>query len=126
MSESNTQTSHAFAGMYIRKPKMSLRDFLFVPRAVIVPDVQFVDVSFWQGMINFDLMPRVAIFRAGQGAWLDAQFERNREEAAITRLQGYQTATPPFTQAGYTALINANKDMAQILEGMLKVLRRII
>lgn len=51
---------------------------------------------------------------------------KQQADAAIVRLQGYQTQTPPFTQAGYTALVNAIKDMAQIEEKLLKVLRRVI
>jgi hypothetical protein len=47
--------------------------------------------------------------------------------AAITRLQGIQNAgTIPFTQAGFTQVVNAVKDMALYEEKIIKVLVRII
>lgn len=46
-------------------------------------NVQFPDVSFWQGDINFDIMRLkcdYVILRAGQGSFIDTKFERNRAE----------------------------------------------
>lgn len=47
-------------------------------------EVQFPDVSFWQGEINWDIMAtktKAVIIRIGQAKFVDAQFERNYAEA---------------------------------------------
>ena len=47
-------------------------------------EVQFPDVSFWQGEINWDEMSthtRAVIIRIGQAKFIDTQFERNYAEA---------------------------------------------
>lgn len=59
--------------------------FAHVPQfADIIRVVQFPDVSFWQGEINYDVMKtktQAIIIRAGQNQWTDEQFERNYSEA---------------------------------------------
>lgn len=50
----------------------------------IVKVIQFPDVSFYQGEINFDEMAKhtkAIILRIGQNVWKDEQFERNYREA---------------------------------------------
>ena len=47
----------------------------------MIQQVEFPDVSFWQGSINWDKMGAAAIIRAGQNVWVDTKFETNRAEA---------------------------------------------
>lgn len=56
----------------------------FEPSAIIVQQKKLPDVSFWQGLINWDKMREMTdavIIRAGQNEWIDAQFLRNWAEA---------------------------------------------
>lgn len=56
----------------------------FEPSAAITRVVQFPDVSFYQGDINYSIMcmqTEAIIIRAGQNLWPDDQFERNYLEA---------------------------------------------
>lgn len=57
----------------------------FLPRyAIITQEVQFPDVSFYQKEIDYSIMSTktgAIIIRAGQGEWVDQQFERNYAEA---------------------------------------------
>lgn len=56
----------------------------FHPSALITRVVQFPDVSFYQGDINYTIMcmeTDAIILRAGQNTWTDSKFERNYTEA---------------------------------------------
>ena len=60
--------------------------YAFTPEqsAVIVGTKQIPDCSFYQGVINWDLMRQktdAVIIRAGQNIWVDPQFARNYSEA---------------------------------------------
>lgn len=60
------------------------RQITFHPSALITRVVQFPDVSFWQGEIDYSIMcmeTQAIILRAGQGIWPDIKFERNYLEA---------------------------------------------
>lgn len=47
----------------------------------ITKEIEYPDVSFYQGVIDFEKIGKTAIFRAGQNIWVDGQFHRNRAEA---------------------------------------------
>ncbi|MFZ2992509.1 MAG: glycoside hydrolase family 25 protein [Microgenomates group bacterium] len=50
----------------------------------ITKEVEFPDISFWQGNVDFAKMSsktKNIILRAGQGNFIDSKFERNRSEA---------------------------------------------
>jgi GH25 family lysozyme M1 (1,4-beta-N-acetylmuramidase) len=54
------------------------------PSALITMEVQFPDVSFWQGEVDYEIMStktKAIILRAGQNTWVDTQFDRNYAEA---------------------------------------------
>ena len=48
---------------------------------IITQQVEFPDVSFWQGVIDWSKMGSAAIIRAGQGAYVDVKFKQNRAGA---------------------------------------------
>lgn len=59
------------------------------PAAIVTTEVEFPDVSFWQGEIDYGIMGTktdAIIIRAGQNTWTDTQFERNCAEAKRTGL----------------------------------------
>jgi GH25 family lysozyme M1 (1,4-beta-N-acetylmuramidase) len=59
----------------------------FVPSAIITRDVQFPDVSFYQGEVDYSIMSTktsAIVIRAGQNVWVDEQFERNYHEATAS------------------------------------------
>lgn len=61
----------------------------FHPTAFVTKEVMFPDVSFYQEEIDYEVMStktRAIILRAGQGTWVDDQFERNYSEAKRTGL----------------------------------------
>ncbi len=74
---------------YTKTTRLSLSLF----GATIPDEVQFPDVSFWQGEINWDIMAantKAVIIRIGQAKFVDAQFERNYAEATKRGLKvGY-------------------------------------
>jgi hypothetical protein len=89
---------HAYAGQFLKDYKSdpnnihSLTNDLFASKVrfslanIVVPGdaVQFPDVSFWQGEIDWDEFAthtRAVIIRVGQGRFIDPQFERNYAEA---------------------------------------------
>lgn len=90
----------ARAGEFLRgyRPRANLNALInllfsrpraYTPKAVIVREVQFPDVSFYQGVIDFEVMSartRAIIIRAGQNLWTDDQFERNYAEAVRKNL----------------------------------------
>ena len=47
----------------------------------MIQQVEFPDVSFWQGVIDWRKMGSAVIIRAGQNVWVDTKFETNRTEA---------------------------------------------
>lgn len=58
--------------------------YVFAPTAAIVQQKKYPDVSFYQGVIQWDLMRGMTdavIIRAGQNNWVDTQFVRNWAEA---------------------------------------------
>lgn len=58
----------------------------FPQGAIVVQQKQIPDVSFWQGLINYELMSLqtdALIIRAGQNKWADTQFRRNWLQARI-------------------------------------------
>jgi len=84
----------AKAGEFLQtKPSLSYHTVLnylvtksatFHPSANITRVVQFPDVSFYQGDIDYSIMcvqTEAIIIRAGQGVWPDIKFERNYREA---------------------------------------------
>jgi GH25 family lysozyme M1 (1,4-beta-N-acetylmuramidase) len=88
----------AYAGQFLRdyqsKPNIhSLTNDSYAKTTRLTPDffsatipneVQFPDVSFWQGEINWDIMAantKAVIIRIGQAKFVDVQFERNYAEA---------------------------------------------
>jgi GH25 family lysozyme M1 (1,4-beta-N-acetylmuramidase) len=84
----------ARAGEFLQtKPSLSVHSVLnylvtkpvtFHPSAIITRAVQFPDVSFYQGNIDYSVMcmqTEAIIIRAGQGIWKDEKFERNYQEA---------------------------------------------
>ena len=89
---------HAHAGQFLKHYKSepnsinSLANNLFstttvlpiVAGAMIPREVEFPDVSFWQGEINWDEFAthtKAVIIRVGQAKFVDPQFERNYAEA---------------------------------------------
>jgi GH25 family lysozyme M1 (1,4-beta-N-acetylmuramidase) len=89
-----TQYQDAYAGeFYQDRPNYNINTLInavytkpakFVPSAQITRVVQFPDVSFYQGEINYSIMcmqTEAIILRAGQNLWDDDQFERNYLEA---------------------------------------------
>lgn len=52
---------------------------------IITQQVQFPDVSFWQGVIDWGKMGGAAIIRAGQGDFVDVKFEANRAGAIANK-----------------------------------------
>lgn len=94
----------AYAGQFLREYKSepnvhSLANDAFTKgtplsltlfEATIPNEVQFPDVSFWQGEINWDIMAAntdAVIIRIGQAKWVDVQFERNYTEARARGLR---------------------------------------
>lgn len=77
-----------YAGKYLRvyeNERYTVVDMFDRPR-ITVPygAVEFPDVSFYQGTINWDMMDAnvgAIILRIGQNTWVDTQFERNYTEA---------------------------------------------
>lgn len=65
------------ASYYLRAPRMSLK----FPTGLFWSDVDLVDISFWQGKVDFVKMKqsgiRGVIIRAGQNIWVDEMFEEN-------------------------------------------------
>lgn len=94
-----------------------LTDFL-MPRASITTQKLVPDFSFYQGVVNFDILINKtdsAIVRGGQGNWKDTQFTRNITEGlARNMLMGvywfYDDRYSPGAQAN--ALVAAIKDYA--------------
>lgn len=77
-----------YAGKYLRvyeNERYNIMDMIERQRITIpYGAVDFPDVSFYQGTINWDLMDAntdAIILRLGQNTWLDTQFERNYTEA---------------------------------------------
>lgn len=107
-----------YAGKYIEQTRVSFLSSVFrsiFPQMSIVQEVEFPDVSFYQGMINWDKMPAVSIIRAGQNKWIDPKFETNRAEAVQRgKTWGcywfYDDRIIPNTQAEYLhSLFNAGQ-----------------
>jgi GH25 family lysozyme M1 (1,4-beta-N-acetylmuramidase) len=81
----------AYMGEYLRKykpPRFNLHkavNYLFTTSVPsITMGVEFPDVSFWQGEIDFSVMAvktKAIVLRAGQNTWVDTKFERNYTEA---------------------------------------------
>ena len=117
----------AYAGQFLREYKSepnvnsltndtyatTTKIFFDAVGAMIPDEVQFPDVSFWQGEINWDIMApntKAVIIRIGQAKWVDAQFERNYEEARKRGLRigfyfFYDDRYSPGDQA--TTILNA-------------------
>lgn len=83
---------------------------IFRPSIVIPRLILWLDVSKWQGFINFLVMKRAGphglIMKCGQGSAKDPQFDRNRVEskkAGIPRgtYWFYDSRIPPKLQASY-------------------------
>ena len=82
-----------------------------IDQSITVPSeaVDFPDVSFYQGVIDFDKMAantQAVIIRIGQNTWIDSQFERNYAEAKARGLKvgGYwffDGRASSTTQANY-------------------------
>lgn len=82
---------NAYMGEFLRQYKPprfnthTIVNYLLVqPAAIVTMEVEFPDVSFWQGEIDYGVMGTktdAIIIRAGQNAWKDVQFDRNYEEA---------------------------------------------
>jgi GH25 family lysozyme M1 (1,4-beta-N-acetylmuramidase) len=72
-------------GSQLRKPVES--DYLLsqiLPTISINTSVRCADVSFWQGVVNFDRMKPLldgVIIRAGQRSWVDSRFKENWQKA---------------------------------------------
>lgn len=84
----------AYAGQFYQdKPSLNVNTVLnyflarpvtFHPSAIITRMVQFPDVSFYQGEINYSVMRMqtdAIILRIGQNLWEDDEFERNYEQS---------------------------------------------
>lgn len=59
-------------------------NFLLVQPAMITMEVEFPDLSFWQGDVDYEIMSTktdAIIIRAGQNTWVDTRFEENYAEA---------------------------------------------
>ena len=92
------------------------KNLLNFQSAVIERQVQFSDVSFYQGAINWDKMETkspAVIIRAGQNLWVDPQFARNYSEAKRVGMKRgiywfYDSRIHPDQQANI--LINLLKD----------------
>lgn len=117
----------AYAGQFLREYKPSpnvhsLTNDLYTKTARVSPtflgaiipnEVQFPDVSFWQGAINWDIFAthtKAVIIRIGQAKFVDTQFERNYAEAIKRGLRVgfyffYDDRYSPGDQA--TTLLNA-------------------
>lgn len=75
--------------------------------APFIQAVQFPDISFYQGVVDFDVMrtkTRAVVIRAGQNLWVDTQFSRNYAEAKrVGLLRGiyyfYDDRVHPLDQA---------------------------
>lgn len=89
-----SQPQEAYAGQFYQdSPSLNLHTLVnylttkptkFEPSAQITRVVQFPDVSFYQGDINYSIMcmqTEAIIIRAGQNLWVDTKFERNYIEA---------------------------------------------
>ena len=83
--------------------------YAFAPTATIVQQKKYPDVSFYQGVINWDMMRGMTdavIIRAGQRNYVDTQFVRNwAESKARGMLRGvywfYDGRMSPTAQADY-------------------------
>lgn len=83
----STPNVHALANDSFTK---ATRLFLNTQGITIPQEVQFPDVSFWQGEINWDIMAEntdAVIIRIGQAKFVDTQFERNYAEARARGLR---------------------------------------
>lgn len=106
------------AGAHLLKEKPSfLRALLSIfNSALVTQQVQFADVSFYQGVIDWNRMATkapAAIIRAGQNLWVDSQFVRNYSEAKRVGMKRgvywfYDSRIHPDTQADI--LINLLKN----------------
>jgi GH25 family lysozyme M1 (1,4-beta-N-acetylmuramidase) len=95
-SQKNTLSrDEARLGQYIRgqKYRLNFHSFInglyapvpaFQQTALIAPGKRFPDVSFYQGLIDWDqfrAQSDAVIIRAGQNVWVDVQFARNWKES---------------------------------------------
>lgn len=93
-------TLFTFIGLgvrYVRGERPGMKSGLVGPAAAaLIPTiaaitiekaVRLVDVSFWQGEINFEVMKEAgisgAIIRAGQRTWVDSRFKVNWDKARL-------------------------------------------
>jgi len=100
-----------FAGQFLTKDKILSRLSPLYKRpstrAIIEQQVLFSDVSFYQGIINWDIMATkspAVIIRAGQNTWVDTKFSRNYSEAKRVGMKRgvywfYDSRIHPITQA---------------------------
>lgn len=86
----------AYMGEFLRQyksPRLNVHkavNYLLVqPAADITMEVEFPDVSFWQGEIDYGIMSTktdAIIIRAGQNTWEDTEFKDNYRKAKETGL----------------------------------------
>lgn len=85
----------------------------------ITQEVEFPDISFWQGTVDFTKMSKASgvILRAGQGAYIDSQFEVNRSEVLKNKMNWgiywfWDDRVSPSVQAEkLVSLFSSNKEL---------------
>lgn len=104
--------SQGFAGKYLEKERPTIWQKIsrsVSSQIIITQDVQFADVSFYQGVIDWDkykTQTDAVIIRAGQRYWPDTQFTLNWSEAKRVGLKRgaywfYDDRESPGNQAKY-------------------------